>query len=57
MAREGIKGYYILLTVDAEIPAGNADETKENGVTATLQLLKNTAFNELILAQEDMICF
>ena len=57
MTREGIKGYYIFLTGDAETLEDNADETKDNGVTAALKLLNKTPHNKLILAQEDMICF
>ena len=57
MTREGIKGYYILLTGDAETLADNADETKDNGVTAALKPLNKTSHNKLILSQEDMICF
>ena len=57
MERLGIEGYGILLIGDAEIPSDNADETKYNGVTATLELLNKTAYNRHILAQENTMCF
>ena len=33
IARAGIKGYDILLTGDAEVPAGNADKKRSNSYT------------------------
>ena len=30
---------------------------KNNGVTDTLKLLNKASYNELILAQEDIVCF
>ena len=56
MARSGIRGYDILLKGDGETPADNAEETKNNGVTATLKLLNKKSYNKLILAQKDTIC-
>ena len=57
MERSVLKGYNILTTGDAGIPVDNEDETKDIVVTATLKLLNKTAYNRLVLAQEDMICF
>ena len=56
MARSGIKGYDTLLTGDKKNSADDADETKDEGVSA-LKLLNKKAYNELILAQEDTVCF
>ena len=57
MARAVNKRYYIVLTGDAETLTDSAEETKDNGVMATLNLLNKTGYNKLILAQEDTICF
>ena len=35
----------------------DAEETKYKGVIATLNVLNTTAYNELIIAQEDTVCF
>ena len=48
MVQTVITGYDILLTGDTEIPEDNVDETKDNGVTATLKLLNKTAYNKII---------
>ena len=56
MARAGIRGYHLLLTSDQKIPAYDAEKTKENEI-ATIKLPSFTAYNELILAQEEMVCF
>ena len=57
MASAGIKIYDILLTGNSEILRDNEDETKDNGVTATLKLLNKTHYKKLILEQVDAICF
>ena len=57
MAKAGIKVYYILLAVNAETLKDNGYKTKDNGVMATLKLLNKTGYNELMLSQEDKICF
>ena len=56
MAESGIKGYNIPLIYDKKIPEYDADKIKHEGVTA-LEFTTKTGSNELILAQEDMICF
>ena len=53
MARYGIKGYNVLLTGDTK---NLEDKTKEKEVS-DLKFLNNTAYNELILAQESTVCF
>ena len=56
-ARAGMKGYDILLAGDAEIMAENVDEKRDSRLTATLNLLNKTDYNNLIPAQEDTIYF
>ena len=56
MARSGIKGYHILLTGTKKILADDADETQEKEISA-LKLVNFKAYNELILSQEDTVCF
>ena len=63
MARSGIKGYHVLLTGVKIITSDDKDETnyrkriREEKEITELKLLNFTAYNELILAQEDIICF
>ena len=54
MERAGIKVYHFLLTGAKKIPADDADERKEKEISA-LKLLYVTAYNEIILAQEDTV--
>ena len=56
MARAGTRGYNLLLTGDQKIPAYDADKTKENEIS-TIKLPSFTAYNELIFAQKDTVCF
>ena len=56
MAKSGILGYNTLLTFDKKIPADDVEERKYKGVSGPT-LLNNTAYNELILAQESTVCF
>ena len=56
MAKSVMKGYHVLLECAKEILADVRDKTKEKEVSE-LKLLKFTAYNELILAQEDTVCF
>ena len=51
-----IKGYDTLLKGDNKIPKYDADKTKDKGVSE-LNFLNKTAYNNLILAQEDMVSF
>ena len=44
-------------TGDKKIPSDDADETKYEGVTTELQFLNKTSDNELIVSQEDTVCF
>ena len=57
VARYGIKGQDILLRCDKNIPADDADKTKDKLVTTTLNLLNKIFYNDLILVQEDIVCF
>ena len=57
MARSGIKGFNILIAVDMKTLAGNTYQNKYKVVTATLKLINKTAYNELIIYQEDVVCF
>ena len=56
MARDEIQGYDIQLTGGMKILVY---DTGEGGdiVTHTLKFLNRTNYNELILAQEEMVCF
>ena len=56
IAKSEIKGYHVLPTGAKKIPADDADKTKEKEIDA-LKLLNFTAYNELIIAQEDTVCF
>ena len=51
-----IEGYDNLLTGDQKIPADDTDIIKDKGVSE-LKLTIKTAYNDLILAQEYMVCF
>ena len=55
-ARVVIKGYDVLLTGDNTILVYDAEKTKLKGFYE-LKLLNKTANNDLILAQEDTVCF
>ena len=55
-AGSGIKVYHVILTGAKKIPANDAEKTKEKENSA-LKLLKFTAYNEIILAQEDTVYF
>ena len=52
-----MNGYNILVKGDTKILVDDTRETKDKGVTATLNFLIKTAYNEIILAQEDTVCF
>ena len=51
-----IKGCNTLLTDDNKIPSDEADKTKDESVTA-LKFINNIDYNEMIIAQEDTVCF
>ena len=55
MAGSEIKGYHVLLTGDNKILTDEADKTKEK--MYALKLLNFTAYNVIILTQEDMVWF
>ena len=56
MTRSGIKGYNALLTGDKKILSDESYKTKYEVVTE-LKLTNKAAYNNLILAQEDMVYF
>ena len=56
MTRSGIKEYHVLLTRANKLPADDTDKTQEKDIYA-LKLLNSTAYNELVLTQEDTVCF
>ena len=56
MAISGSKGYDVQITGAKKILADDANKTKKKDIAA-LQLLNFTAYNDLILAQEDTVCF
>ena len=56
MTRAGIKEYHVLLTNANKLPADDTDKTQEKDIYA-LKLLNSTAYNELVLTQEDTVCF
>ena len=56
MTREGIKGYHVILTGAKKIPADDEDEIQEKEISE-LNLLNFTDYNELIITQEDTVCF
>ena len=56
MAGAEIKVYHVLLTSDKEVLADDKDKIQEKEI-AKLKLLNFTAYNELIIAQEDKVCF
>ena len=56
VARVGIKRYHVLLTGAKTIPADDKDKTKEKEIDK-LKILNFTAYNNLILAQEDTVYF
>ena len=55
MSRTGIKGYHILITGDKNILVGDA--LKKIKSFSELKLLNKTAYNNLILTQEDTFYF
>ena len=55
-SRSGIKGNHFLVTNAKKIRADDSDKKKEKEIAA-LKLLNFTEYNELILAQEDTVCF
>ena len=57
ITRAGINGYGTLLTGDKKIPEDDTDKTKDEGVTTVLKLINKIAYNDLILTQEDTVCF
>ena len=56
MARSVIKGYQVLLTGAKKILDGDTEKRKEKEIAA-LELLNFTDYADLILAQEDTVCF
>ena len=56
MARYGIKEFNTLLTGDNKIPVYYEEEKIYKGVPGP-KLLNNTAYNQLIIAQEYTVCF
>ena len=56
MEGSGIKGYHVLLRGAKKIPADDVDETQEKEISS-FKLLNLIAYKELILAQEDKVCF
>ena len=57
MTRDCIKGCNIILRGDMEKYVYVTDQAKDKGVTSELQMLNKTAYNELIMHQEDRVCF
>ena len=57
MARSGVKRYNILITGHMEILEDDTEETEEKGVKAKLKLINNISYIQLILSQEDTVCF
>ena len=57
MAGSKIKGYNILVTGNTKILVDDTEEIKEIGVTVSLNFLSKTAYNKIILSQEDTVCF
>ena len=49
--------YDTLLTVDKKILEDGTDKTKYEVVTTELKFVNKTAYNDLILTQEYMVCF
>ena len=56
MEEARIKGYHFLLTVAKKILADDEDKIQEREI-AELKLLNLTAYNEIIIIQEDIIYF
>ena len=56
MARSGIKEYHVFLTGTKIILSVDEDKIQEREI-AEFKLLNFTAYNELILSQEDTVCF
>ena len=56
ISRSRIKGYNVLLTGDKKIQEDDVDETEVKG-GSELKLFNKTAYNELILSQEDTAFF
>ena len=56
MEGSGIKGYHVLLTCCKKTLVDYADETEEKEFSS-LKLLNLTSYNELIVVQEDKVCF
>ena len=57
MERSRIKGSNIPLRGNMETLSDNTDKTKYKEVTAMLKFLNKISYKELILYQEDMVCF
>ena len=55
IARVVIKGYHVLLTGAKKMPDEEKDEIRKT--IAQLNLLNFTAYNKIILSQEDTVCF
>ena len=56
MEISGINRYDILLTGDRKILSDDSDKTKVK-LVSYMKLLNITAYNDLILTKEDMVCF
>ena len=56
MARSGINIYNVIIKFDKKILADNTEETKSK-VVSEFKLFNKTSYNELILSQEDTVCF
>ena len=57
MKRYVNKTYDILLTGDMKIPADDTEKKEDKVVTYTSKLLNKIAYNDIVLAQEEMVCF
>ena len=57
MARDEIKGYDILPRGDVKTLTDDRYKTNKNIVNAAFKFLNKTAYNEIIIYQEDTICF
>ena len=57
MDTSGIKGFNILPRDSVKTSPDCAEETKDKGVTYTLKVFNKMPYKQLILYQEDMVCF
>ena len=57
MSRSWIKGYHVLLTGAKTIKADDKTTKMKQKIFSELKLFNFTAYNKLLIAEEDTVCF